>query len=121
MLAVGLGLSPVPGLAQPNETFPACPRARRVIWLQQYSPEGAKSVTEHTRRDFLKLSGAAASAWAATGIRAAARDNSGSPAGPVSVWTTDDAHQLEQTTPIKWQPASGPAPEGAVVLDPEKK
>ena len=79
-------------------------------------------MTEHTRRDFLKLSGAAASAWAATGkLRAATRDNSSSPAGPISVWTTDDAHRLDQTTPMKWQAASGPAPEGAVVLDPEKK
>src|SRR5262249_23304820 len=113
----------VPGLAQPTETFQQrCPRPPRVIWLQQHSPEGAKSVTEHTRRDFLKLSGAAASAWAATGKLRAARDNSGSPAGPISVWTTDDAHQLEPATAMMWQAAaSGPAPANAVILDPEKK
>ena len=79
-------------------------------------------MSEHTRRDFLKLSGAAASAWAATGKpRPMTRDDSGNPAGPISVWTTDAAHQLEQSTPMKWQTASGPASEDAVVLDPEKK
>src|SRR5262249_37059183 len=83
---------------------------------------GVESVTEHTRRDFLKLSAAAASAWPATGkLWATTPDNSGSPSDSISVWTTDDARQLEQIPPMKWHPASGPAPENAVVLNPGKK
>jgi glucosylceramidase len=78
-------------------------------------------VTEHTRRDFLKLSGVAASALAAANLRAATRENSrGAAAGRISVWVTDDTRQLAQTTPLEWQPALGPAPEDGVVLDPKK-
>ena len=78
-------------------------------------------MTEHTRRDFLKLSAAAASALAATKLRAASSENADRDAGAVSVWVTDDNRKLAQSTPLKWQSASGNVPEDAVVLDPRKK
>jgi glucosylceramidase len=93
-------------------------------------------VSEHNRRDFLKMSGLAASALAATGTlkgspaigaNSAERTNasgaatSSGNAKSISVWVTDDNHQLAQTSPIEWQPVAGAAAENAIVLDPKKK
>ena len=79
--------------------------------------------SDSTRREFLKLSGLAASALAATGTLkgSPALASSGSAAGPVSMWVTDDAHQLARTTALQWQPTSGAAAQDAIVLEPEKK
>jgi len=80
-------------------------------------------VNEHSRREFIKLSGLAASTLIAKGKlgATAAGENSSKSKGPISVWVTDDAHQLARAPQLTWQHASGAAAQDAVVLHPEKK
>ena len=86
---------------------------------------------EHSRRDFLRVSGLAASALAASGTLpsanatgsqgSAANTSSASGAGPISVWITDDSHMLTPGPRLNWAPASASAAASAIVLDPQKK
>jgi len=81
---------------------------------------------DHSRRDFLKISGLAATAMAANTVSGAtaagnAVASNSSVAGSIQIWVTDDAHKLAPGPPLKWAPAAGPTGESAIVLDPEKK
>jgi glucosylceramidase len=80
-------------------------------------------VGEHSRREFLKVSGLAASTLIAKGKLSAASptEDSDQSRGQISVWVTDDARQLARTPELSWQLGSGSAARDAVVLDPAKK
>src|SRR5438067_814283 len=85
-------------------------------------------MAKRSRRDFLKVSGAAASVLAApAGLRSATAQSatsSGSSAAslaPISAWLTDDTHLLAKASSLQWQPATGVPSQNAIVLDPEKK
>jgi glucosylceramidase len=80
-------------------------------------------MSEQSRRDFLKMSGLAASALASPEVLRGLNANAGAAGsdGPISIWVTDDAHQLAQSPPLSWRPATGPASDDAIVLDPTKK
>jgi glucosylceramidase len=83
-------------------------------------------VAGHSRRDFLRVSGLAASALVAGGDlnSAGATENPAATnpnaSGSISIWITDDSQKVAPGSPLKWGPASG-SDESAVVLDPEKK
>ena len=80
-------------------------------------------MAESSRRDFLKISGLAASALASPEVLHALDTATGAavPNGAISVWVTDDTHQLAQAAPLSWQPATGPLPDNAIVLDATKQ
>jgi len=83
-------------------------------------------VAEHSRRDFLRVSGLAASALAAGNkltSGSTAQNSAGantSATGSISVWVTDESQKVAPGAPLKWRPASASA-ESAILLDPQKK
>lgn len=77
--------------------------------------------SDHTRRDFLKISGLGAAATiAGDALPAAARPPS-VPNGDISVWTTAESRHLQHGGAIKWQLASGASSTNTILLDPAKK
>lgn len=78
-----------------------------------------------SRRDFLRLSGVAATTLAAArggsaidGLLSAAKESAG---GPISMWVTDDNHQLAHMPSLNWQTVSSAPNADAIVVDPSKR
>ena len=77
---------------------------------------------DHTRRDFLKISGlgAAAAAVVADARSLAATSEAGS-SGDISVWTTDESQRMKQGPSVAWRPATGAASPDDIVLNVAEK
>ena len=75
---------------------------------------------DHTRREFLKISGLGAAAVVADAHSASAMPGAGS-SGSISVWTTDKSQQMKPGPAVSWQGASGAPSADAIVIDPAKK
>jgi glucosylceramidase len=89
--------------------------------LSQRRQKNAMSV-ETTRREFLRSSalGLAATTVAGT-LPWHQADAEAAPGGEIVPWVTNEKLRFARMDPIRWQPASGPPPEGAIVLDKDKR
>jgi glucosylceramidase len=79
--------------------------------------------SDFTRRNFLKVSGLGSLA-AITRVPEhsyTAPTPHPAPSGPISSWVTTDDKKLAASTLPAWQPSSAPAPNDAIILNPEKK
>ena len=77
---------------------------------------------DHTRRDFLKISGLGAAAVVADPRSSAAAvvPQAGS-SGNISVWTTDTSQQMKSGPAVAWRPATGAASANSILIDPAKR
>lgn len=81
---------------------------------------------DHTRRGFLKASGAGIAAMATAHAfpelsPAMEPDRTSPPASDLAVWVTDENRRFSQAPSISWRPAAGPPVRDAVVVDPGRK
>lgn len=76
---------------------------------------------DHTRRDFLKLSGLGAAGVMALSPNPTAGSPAAEHASDLSVWVTDETQRIKQGRAISWQPASGTATPDEILLDATKK
>lgn len=78
--------------------------------------------TDHTRRNFLKLSALGLAASAAADLRPAyAAATASSPSGEIAAWVTSGQLRYERSSPLTWRRASDQPAENAIILDPGRK
>jgi glucosylceramidase len=86
---------------------------------------GVNMSSQHSRRDFLKLSSIGAAALATTGpssVMSQSRNSAPSVEGRnISAWVTDDERHVEKIAPIRWQPVAPQAAQNVITLNPEKR
>jgi glucosylceramidase len=81
--------------------------------------------SQHSRRDFLKLSSIGAAALATTGPSSVVSQSRNSAPSMeeknISVWVTDDERHVGKIAALRWQPLAPQAAQDVINLNPEKK
>lgn len=77
--------------------------------------------SDHTRRDFLKISGLGAAAAVVADARPAAATSESGSTGNIAVWTTDPSQQMKQAPAITWRLVTSTASADDIVLNASQK